>query len=127
MIAIWVGVGCVLVALTVYVGRLGAARRTVTWPDEEPLNPHDNRSRDPHLGHLTRVLNTDAVDEAHRELVEITRLLVFSPSVYLRLGSTEAAWSRLGPDVKAFLANPPKEPERYRHHLAAVLPKIEAL
>lgn len=127
MIAVWIGIVLVVAALVVYAGRLAGVFKAVTWPEEEPLNPHDNRSLDPHLKHLARVLGTDAVDEAHRELVGITRQLVFSTGVFLRLGSADAAWDRLGPDVISFLQNPPKDPERYRHRLAAVLPKIEAL
>lgn len=127
MIAVWIAFAVVVAAVVVYAGGLAAVRRTVGWPEEEPLNPHDNRSLDPHLKHLARILGTDSVDEAHRELVGVTRQLVFSPGVFLRLGSVDAAWDRLGPEVISFLQNPPKEPERYRHRLAAVLPKIEAL
>lgn len=127
VVVLFLGVACVLTALVVYAGRLAGARAPVTWPEEEPLNPHDDRALDPHLKHLARLLGTDAVDEVHQELVRITRDLVYSPSVFLRLGSVTAAASRLGPEATAFLQDPPKQPERYRHHLAAVLPKIEGL
>jgi hypothetical protein len=127
VIAVWVAAGGVLAALLLYAGRLAAVRSPAAWPGEAPLNPHDNRSRDPHLGHLPRVLSTDAVDAAHRELVGITDQLVGSPSVYLRLGSAEAAWRRLGPEVADFLADPPRDPVRYRQRLAELLPRIEAL
>lgn len=126
-VVIFLGVACALSALVVYAGRLAGARAEVTWPEEEPLNPHDDRALDPHLKHLARLLNTDAVDEAHQELVRITRDLVYSPSVFLRLGSASAAARRLGPEATAFLENPPKQAGRYRHHLAAVLPMIEGL
>lgn len=127
MIAVWLAVAVVLVALVVYAGRLAAARRLAVWPEEEPLNPHDDRALDPHLKHLTRLLSTDGVDEVHQEVVRVTRDLVYSPSVFLRLGSAAAAAQRLGPDATAFLQNPPKHAERYRHHLATVLPTIEGL
>lgn len=127
MIAVLLGMAVLAAAMVVFASRLTSTRRPVTWPEDEPLNPHDNRALDPHLKHLARVLSTDKVDEAHQELVAITRQLVFSPSVFLRLGSADAAWDRLGPDAIAFLQNPPRDPERYRHRLAAVLPQIESL
>ena len=128
MILLWAGLLAAAVALFRYSGRLAADVTAVTWPPEEPLNPHDNRASDPHLAHLARVLTSDLLQEAHTEVVEVTRRLVDSGSVTMALGSKEDAWARLGPGVAAFLENPPlHDPPRYRRELATVLTRIEQL
>lgn len=128
MIVLWVGAAIALLSLLRYAGRLAVDVATVSWPEEAPLNLHDNRARDPHLAHLGRLLASDSLGEAHHTVVDVTERLLASGSVTLHIDSTEKARRRLGPSVESFLARPPLgSPQRYRRDLAAALTRIEDL
>lgn len=115
MIALWL---CLLVAagtLARYGARLFAQVAPLTWPTEAPLNAHDNRSHDPRLSRLTRLLRTGPTAEAHAELRDAADALV------------AGGRARLSPDVVRFLEQPPlSDPERYRRELVKVLDRIES-
>lgn len=127
MIALWL---CLLVAagtVARYGGRLLAQAGPVTWPDETPLNAHDNRSHDPRVARLTRLLRAGPTVEAHAELRDAVEELLRDPTTLRRTGDVEGGRARLGGDVTRFLDGPPTaDPERYRRELARVLDRIEA-
>lgn len=126
MIAGWVGLAAAVTALLVWAPQFSAVR-SVVWPGEAPLNVHDDRARDPHLRHLARILGTKSADEVHRAVAELTEQLLQSGSVTLYEG-TEAARRRLGPEVAAFLAEPPTaDHEAFLHGLSQALERIERL
>jgi len=128
MILLWVGLVLAALALLRYAGRIADQLAPVAWPGEAPLNPHDDRARDPHLGQLVRLLAGENPGEAHHTVVDVTERLLTSGSVQLLVGSADTARQRLGPAVTAFLADPPLgHPDRYRRELAEVLTSIEAL
>lgn len=128
MIVLWAGAVFALLSLLRYSARLSAGLRTVAWPDEEPLNVHDNRAQDPHLAKLGRMLNSDLIHEAHHVVVDVTEGLLNSGSVVLYVDSTATARRQLGPGVAQFLIDPPlANPSRYRNELADVLTRIEGL
>lgn len=115
MIALWL---CLLVAagtLGRYGARLFAQAGALSWPTEAPLNAHDNRSHDPRLARLTRLLRAGPTAEAHAELRDAVEALLAGGRVHLDA------------DVLRFLEQPPAtDPERYRRDLARVLDRIDA-
>ncbi|GAB3867786.1 hypothetical protein GCM10028801_42580 [Nocardioides maradonensis] len=115
MIVLWL---CLLVAagaLARYGARLSAQAAPLTWPTEAPLNAHDNRSHDPRLARLTRLLRAGPTSEAHAELRDATDALLAGGRAHL------------SPEVLRFLEQPPiADPERYRRELVKVLDRIES-
>ena len=125
MIIAWIGLVAAVLVLVLTVP-VSAAISTVTWPEEAPLNLHDNRARDPDLRHLARILASDSVVEAHRAVVDIAEQLLRSEST--SPGQAAAARERLGPQATAFLAGPPhNDHERYLRQLRDALGRIEQL
>ena len=128
MILAWAG----LVAAVVLLGALLASPvsglvSSVTWPEDAPLNVHDNRARDPHLRHLARVLSRESTAEAQRAIADLAEGIVTSPSVTL-FGRESDARARLGSTVESFLREPAgRDHDRFLRRLSDALDSIERL
>lgn len=127
MIALWCCFAVSAGALIRYAAKLAGQTAPLSWPGETPLNAHDNRSHDPRLARLTRLLRAGSTAEAHAELRDAVDALLRDPSTLRRTGDVAGGRARLGGDVRAFLDRPPPtDPERYRRELARALTRIES-
>ena len=117
MILAWAGLVVVVALIGALLSVPAAAASVVHWPDDAPLNLHDNRGRDPHLRHLARVLTSDSPAEAQRVVADLAE------------AERRSAWpprGSLDPQVARFVSDPPdRDHARFLHRLADALERIE--
>ena len=126
MIIAWVGL-VVVAVLVVMAVPASSSISAVTWPEDAPLNLHDNRALDPHLRHLARILSSDSTTEAQRIVGDLVEGLVQSPAVTL-VASSESARARLGASVAGFVSDQPaRDHDQFLRRLGEALDRIERL
>lgn len=126
MIVAWVGL-VVVVVVAVLALPASTSIGSVAWPEDAPLNLHDDRARDPHLRHLARILSSDSTHEAQSVVADLAEGIVHSPAITLFEGAVSAR-ARLGRPVESFVSEqPPKDHRQFLRRLGDALDRIESL
>lgn len=127
MILAWAGLVVAVILLAAALALPASGPAAPDWPEDAPLNVHDNRGRDPHLRHLARILSSDSTGEAQRVVHDLAEGVLHSSAITLFEG-TESARLRLGPQVERFVSEPPaRDHDQFLHRLAEALDRIERL
>lgn len=127
MILAWAGLVVAVVLVAVVLALPASGPAAATWPEDAPLNLHDDRGRDPHVRHLARILASDATTEAQRIVGDLAEGALHSTAITLFEG-TESARARLGPQVERFVSEPPaRDHDEFLRRLADALDRIERL